>query len=356
MCPRSSSTAAPPPAPALTKALLLVGLSGFFFAGQGACLKRVLAGPDGIGAFEVCTVRGLIQMLGSLLVMARVRPRGIFGTSRRMLGLLFARAIIGFGGIGFAFASMELLPLGDASALMFISPIVSTLVAWRCLGETIGRVEVAAMAGAIVGVVLVARPPALGFDRSVHGESDPLGVVLALSSAACAGCAIVLIRALAKQLHWSIVLLWQAMGQLLLSRLVVMPVLGRRWIWPRSEDAALMSLGGALAFVAQMMMTKGLSIAKVGPVTSIRTTNVLAAFLLQALVTAEPVRPLSAVGAVAISSSVVLILLNARRRAPPPLATADAAVAAAEEAELADVALRDDSPGPPRDDSPGVVK
>ena len=74
-----------------------------------------------------------------------------------------------------------------------------------------------------------------------------------------------------------------------------------------------------------MMMTKGLSIAKVGPVTSIRTTNVLAAFLLQALVTAEPVRPLSAVGAVAISSSVVLILLNARRRAPPPLATADAA-------------------------------
>ena len=83
---------------------------------------------------------------------------------------------------------------------------------------------------------------------------------------------------------------------------------------------------------------------------------VLAAFLLQALVTAEPVRPLSAVGAVAISSSVVLILLNARRRAPPPLATADAAVAAAEEAELADVALRDDSPGPPRDDSPGVVK
>ena len=117
-----------------------------------------------------------------------------------------------------------------------------------------------------------------------------------------------------------------------------------------------MSLGGLLAFVAQMMMTKGLSIAKVGPVTSIRTTNVLAAFLLQALVTAEPVRPLSAVGAVAISSSVVLILLNARRRAPPPLATADAAVAAAEEAELADVALRDDSPGPPRDDSPGVVK
>ena len=65
--------------------------------------------------------------------------------------------------------------------------------------------------------------------------------------------------------------------------------------------------------------------------------------------------PLSAVGAVAISSSVVLILFNARRRAPPPLATADAA-AAAEEAELADVALRDDSPGPPRDGSPGVVK
>ena len=31
------------------------------------------------------------------------------------------------------------------------------------------------MAGAIVGVVLVARPPALGFDRAC-GEGDPLGV------------------------------------------------------------------------------------------------------------------------------------------------------------------------------------
>ena len=69
-------------------------------------------------------------------------------------------------------------------------------------------------------MVLVARPPML-FGPLDGGDAaasiDQLGVVLALAGAVSAGSVIVIIRKLAQKLHWSAVLLYQALGQVPLA-------------------------------------------------------------------------------------------------------------------------------------------
>ena len=90
-----------------------------------------------------------VQLSGVLLSNAWLHARGTHPLPvRHWLGVswlqrkwLVMRALVGFSGIGFGFAALQRIPLGDAAALSFISPSVSVLVAWLTLGEAAGRAE-----------------------------------------------------------------------------------------------------------------------------------------------------------------------------------------------------------------------
>lgn len=185
----------------------LVGLSGILFAIQSACLK--VAHAHGIGALEFVAVRGMTQFVLTAASFLLLSARGAHPLpARHWLGVtcsqrlwLLLRAFMGFFGIGFYMLGLERLPMGDASALGFVSPIVSTSVAWLTMGEQCpGRTEMGALFSTLVGIVLVARPPAL-FGDHTDGSVDPLGVALALASALTAGLAIVLIRKVRRALQ-----------------------------------------------------------------------------------------------------------------------------------------------------------
>ena len=274
-----------------------------------------------------------MQLTGVLASNAWLHARGEhplpvrhwLGVSLAQRKWLVLRALVGFAGIGFGFGALRRIPLGDASALSFISPSVSVLVAWLTLGEVAGRIELLGIGGATAGVVLVARPPMLfgPLDGGAATSTDQLGVGLALAGAMSAGSVIVIIRKLAQRLHWSIILLYQALGQVLLAPLGAL-LSGEPLSFPGRRLALLMLGGGSLAFVAQVLMTKGLAAARVGPASAMRSTNVLTAYVLQASLTpAEPVAPLSLCGALVITGSVSLILLHKAREKPPPATRTD---------------------------------
>ena len=305
------------------KALMYVGFSGVLFALQAACIK-LAPQYEGGGTFEMVFARGLCQMSGVAVSNAWLWSRGEHPLPvRHWLGVnlyqakwLLARAIVGFGGIGFGFASVQRLPLGDQSALNFTSPCVAVLIAWLTLGERAGRVELLGLGGALAGALLVARPPMLfgAADGGVLAPLDQLGVALALLGSVSAGSVVVIIRKLAQKLHWSVVLLWQALGQTLIAPLVAVAV-GERFHAPGAPLLWLMAAGGGFAFFAQVLLTKGLAAEKVGPASAMRSTTVLCSFVLQAALTpSEPVQPLSVVGALVITGAIVLILLNKTRR------------------------------------------
>lgn len=68
-------------------------------------------------------------------------------------GLLFVTTVLFFSGV-------RILPLADASAIMFISPILLTVMAIPLLGEKVGPYRWCAIFVAFIGALVVVRPGA----------------------------------------------------------------------------------------------------------------------------------------------------------------------------------------------------
>ena len=239
---------------------------------------------------------------------------------------LLLRTVVSVVTVGLSTASLQFLVISDANAFNFMWPVFALLISFAVLGERVRRIEIIGLAGAVAGGVLVARPAFL-FSSVGAAPIDAMGVAIALSGACTMGWTVVLIRKIASQVnvHWTIAVLCQTLGQVLLFPLCML-VLG---------DGVVMGQGilgysvatGALGSFHQIMLTLGLAKERVGPAAAMQSTFVLSSFFLQALATPDDaLDPMALSGALTIVASVVLILAT-KKAPPPPLNAANHAAA-----------------------------
>ena len=300
---------------------VMVGLSGVFFAGSAVTAK--LAINLGAPPFQVSTVRGFVMLGISLVSMVVLRASGMhplpvrhwLGVSWPQRGWLVLRALAGTATVGLSIASLEFLVISDANALNFVWPVFAVVVSYAVLRERVRRIELVGVFGAVLGSVLVARPSFLfGLQDA---PVDPTGVAIALTGAFTMGWTVILIRKLAGQLHWTVVVLFQCLGQVVLFPLVLLVL--RDPLHSSGEILFWSAATGVLASCHQILLTKGLARERVGPAAAMQSTFVLASFVLQLIATPEDgIEPLSLAGALVIASSVVLILASKK---PPTRAS-----------------------------------
>lgn len=140
----------------------------------------------------------------------------------------------------FVFA-LQLLPLADAAALGFVSPLMITLLAIPILGETVGIRRWGAIVVGFIGVLIVIRPGA--------GTFEPGAIFVLLSSSSWA-VASVLTRKLSVWDDASTTLLWSAVsGFVVLS--FTMPFVFEA---PGMADLLLALLLGVVASTGQYLL------------------------------------------------------------------------------------------------------
>jgi drug/metabolite transporter (DMT)-like permease len=105
---------------------------------------------------EMVFYRGLVALMLLTPYMILTKPRSIFKT-RRFKTQLY-RSIIGNIGIGFVFWTYTLLPMADATALLFAAPLFVTVLSPVMLGERVDRSRWAAVVLGFGGIVLIAKP------------------------------------------------------------------------------------------------------------------------------------------------------------------------------------------------------
>jgi S-adenosylmethionine uptake transporter len=198
-------------------------------SGSAAALKGM---DHRVRALVVVAVRSVAALGLTLLTRARspeLRKTSFFGNPGAR-PLLVARGTVSGCAIVFFYAAVERLPLADALALNFLSPILATLLAWAVHGERPGRSGVVAAVATVAGAALVCQPEALfgkgnGGDGGggvsgaaapedavvavVGGRSSPVssssssyrlgGIVLAVLSAFCAASGFTILRALSQR-------------------------------------------------------------------------------------------------------------------------------------------------------------
>lgn len=116
---------------------------------------------------------------------------------------LVLRGGFGVGGLSCFYYAITVLPLSDATVLMFTSPVWTCIIAWVILGEKIGLPEFASLVISVAGICFIAKPTflfpkprdAMSLDADSEGESEKtLGLLVGVLGSVFAACAYVTIR------------------------------------------------------------------------------------------------------------------------------------------------------------------
>ena len=101
---------------------------------------------------------------------------------------LAARGVLGALTATFANVALDYLPVGDASALMFCSPLFTGILSYLLVGQQWSKRDILVSVGSLVGVILVVRPGYVKVDdvawKRAVGVACALGFAFTLASSA----------------------------------------------------------------------------------------------------------------------------------------------------------------------------
>ena len=230
----------PVPVNAIRGILLMLGTM-FVFVVIDAVAKYLTAS---LPVMQVVWARNVFA-LGFSLLMLRGRGATMLMATRRP-GLQLARSALQFTSTAIFFTALYYIPLADAIAIGFGSPLILTALSVPMLGEKVGPRRWAAVTAGFLGVLVIIRP---GFGQTHWAMLLP--VAMAFSSATYN----LVTRMLAGEEH-PMTTLWYTtlIGSVLTSAIV--PFV---WVSPGLAGWALMVLLGVVGGLGHFLLIKAFS-------------------------------------------------------------------------------------------------
>jgi drug/metabolite transporter (DMT)-like permease len=188
-------------------------------------------------------------MLIPVFISMRLDPRGfaLMKTTRPLAHL--RRSGSGIFGLAGTFLALQYLPLADANALSFSSPLFLIAIAMLTQGERVGPYRSAAAVIGFAGVILIALPHV---GDAVAGSQAWLGLFFAIMAATAMAFVQLALRALRDEPAPTTVLYF-ALTITLLSALTL-PFAFR---WPQNGlDGIMLLMTGLVGGFAQLMLTQ----------------------------------------------------------------------------------------------------
>lgn len=212
---------------------------------------------------EIAFFRNLFGLLALLPVLAwpalrggdRVgHLRGVLRTTQ--LRRYFIRCLIGVVSMWMGFWSIAHLPLSQAIALAYSSPIFVTIAAVLMLGETVRLRRWLAVIAGFIGMLVIVRPWSQAFS---------LGSLVAVAAALITAIVAIQIKQLSRADGSDTIVLWTYLFWVPMS---LVPAL---WVWhpPQGMAWLWLLLSGGLGTVGQLLWTRALKLGEVSALTPI---------------------------------------------------------------------------------------
>jgi drug/metabolite transporter (DMT)-like permease len=214
--------------------------------------------------------------------------------------------------------------LPEITAIGFITPLLIVVFASLMLGERVGVYRISAVLVGLIGILIIVEP------RLTFNELDPtqdammLGVILAITAAACAALAQIQIRKMVQLERTSAIIFYFCITASVFS----LSTIGT-WVWPNMQQLLILILIGILGGVGQIMLTTAYRYAPASVIAPFDYTAMIFALGIGYFAFAELPTAQMILGAViVIAAGVFVILREARlglrrgqaRRAKPPAA------------------------------------
>ena len=240
--------------------------SGILLTGQDAIVKWLTADYS---TGEIMFWRGLLSFLPMALLIWRAGGPGLLRSHRP--GALLSRALLAAGTSLMIVLSFRFLPLPEALAIVFLSPIILTALAGPTLGEVVGRRRWAAVLVGFLGMLLIVRP---------GGDGLGLAVLAPLTAALLSACRDVITRRLGPTDHALSILFYSTV----LSTLIGLVDMPRGLTPPALADLGLFMAIAAMWGLAHLLSIMALAHAEASAISPFKYLSLVWAVLLGYLV------------------------------------------------------------------------
>lgn len=204
-----------------------------------------------IHPFEVAFFRSLF---GFLFLIPWLFQNGLGSFSTNRLPLHLVRSTIHVLGVLAFFVALNLIPLAEATALFFLAPIFSTVLAIIFLSEVVRLPRWIAIIIGFCGMLVIVRP---GF------AVVELGTILALCAACSGACGMLIMKSLARTDN-AITITFYA--TCLMAPMLLLPA-SFFWTWPQLTTLFWLTAIGLTASAGQYLTAAAFRIAEVSVVT-----------------------------------------------------------------------------------------
>ncbi|MEM8740024.1 MAG: DMT family transporter [Pseudomonadota bacterium] len=285
--------------PALAAVLILLATA---FIASTTLLAKAL-GTDALGPalspLQISQGRFVFAFCAISTVVAVMRPRFVAPHWR----VHVARTASGWAGVTLMFAAVAFIPLGDATAISFLNPVIAMMLAIPLLGEKIGPVRWTAAAIAVTGAVILLRPTPASFQ---------LPALLALGAACAMGMELIMIKRLSRgERPLQILFINNGLGLIIASAAAAFV-----WRQPTVEQWAALVALGALMACAQTAYVNGMARADASFAAPFSYATLVFAALFDAAVFGVLPDAVSVTGAAVILAGAGLLAWREARRAP----------------------------------------
>ncbi|MBX9711895.1 MAG: DMT family transporter [Xanthobacteraceae bacterium] len=286
------------------KAVSLKIASTLMFTLMGAQV-RYLEGMFPVG--QVAFFRSLFALIPIVLVFGtRGQLRGVFRTMHPSAHLV--RGMFSVIGTFCTFGALARIPIADFTAIAFLAPLITVVVAALVLKEHVHAYRWSAVVAGFVGVILMLTP----YFRSHTAltSATAIGLGFALTNAFTSAGATIQIRRITATETTATILMFMT-GIVMFTSLFTLPF---GWVMPTSWLQWTMLIGiGIAGGLGQMLFTDSYRYAPASFLAPFDYTSMLWAFIAGYWIFGEVPTPYVMIGAMIVAAAGIFVILRERQ-------------------------------------------
>jgi len=278
------------------------------FVAMSACLKATLTVPIG----EMTFFRSFVGLLPIFIwYIWRGKLRGAF-TTRNIAGH-FWRGLFGILAMGCSFYALVLLPLPEAIAIGYASPLILVILCAVFLKERVRIYRWSAVVIGLLGVMMIIWPRLTFFSTDHVGATLGLGAIVAVLAAFLTAIAMFLMRKLVFTEKTSTIVIYFTLSASLFSLFT----LSFGWVIPDGKSMLLLLGAGFFGGVAQIFLTETYRYAEPSTVAPFEYVSMIIGLFIGYVIFDDVPTPLMLCGASVVIASGIFIIYRESRLGLP---------------------------------------
>ncbi|WP_425283846.1 DMT family transporter [Devosia chinhatensis] len=274
------------------------------FVVMATMLKATLTIPSG----QMVFFRSFFALLPVLAWLAFKGSLATAFATRRPVGHII-RGLVGVASMSLGFFALTRLPLPEATAIGYASPLIIVILSALLLRERVYIFRWTTVIVGLVGVVIILWPRLTVFSGDAASlDGSTIGALAALAAACLSAFAMLQVRTLVQTERTEAIVTYFFISASVLS-LLTLPF---GWVWPTPEQAALLIGAGFFGGIGQLLLTSCYRYADMSVIAPFEYVSLLLTIVIGFVIFADVPTLAMLMGSVIIVGSGIAVILRER--------------------------------------------